>query len=372
MIVHTANEFTAYTTYDRQQVYSKHRARESIHLILRDDRAISIENIGKLLTNEQIQNIKTGKFLLILDFSLESCFHFVDSIYYNIVIGLCIPEENILFVCSSHDYKDYVYSKAKHFIKKPINTEFYCFFESVSKKFVGQYKLNDSNPLNHEHDRLYINLNRFIRPHRTALMSLIYTNGLLDKGYTSFTIQPSTDLHHLSRTWEDNLQKTHSLFPNLNLLNAINLKNKLPLILDTTDFNQNLAYTDQNDIKKYVDKTLLSLVTETNYLSGTPLFLTEKTFKPIGLKHPFIIAGRQGILKFLHTLGYQTFSEIINEDYDQEKNDEKRLLLIIQELKRLSNLSEQELSDFKNKATFIVEHNYNNLMTKKKYLENLI
>lgn len=372
MIVHTANEFTAFTTYDRQQLYSKHSIRDSIHLILRDDRAISVENIGKLLTTSQIDDVRNGRHLLILDFSLESCFHFVDTIYICIVNGLNIPEENLLFVCSSHDYKDYVYSKAKYFNKKPIATEFYCFFESLSKKFVGQYKLNDSNPLVNDHDKVYINLNRFVRPHRTALMSLLYMNDLLDKGYNSFTIQPSTDLHHLSRSWEDNLRSVISLFPNLNLQNALTFQEKLPLILDTEDFNQNLAYTNQNDVKRYIDKSLISLVTETNYISGTPLFLTEKTFKPIGLKHPFIIAGRTGTLKFLKTLGYQTFSDIINEEYDLEQNDEKRLLLIINEIKRLCNLTELELLDFKNKALPIVEHNYKNLLSKKKYLENLI
>lgn len=372
MIVHTAYEFTAFTTYDRHQIYSKHRARDSIHLILRDDRAISLENIGKLLSNEHINDIKNGKFLLILDFSLECSFHFVDTIYVSLIKGLGIPEENILFVSSSHDFKDYVYLKSKQLNLKPISTEFFCFFEALSKNFVKQYKLENSNPLQNTHEKTYINLNRFIRSHRIALISLLHQNGLLDHGYNSFTIQPSTDLYHKSRTWEENLREVAHIYPNLNLLNSLDLGKKFPLLLDTSDFNQNLAYTTQNDIKQYFDKTLISLVTETNYITGKPLFLTEKTFKPIGLKHPFIIVGRTGTLKFLHSLGYKTFSDIINEDYDSETNDEKRLLLIIEELKRLSNLSENELLEFKTKALPIVDHNYNTLMNKKKYLVNLI
>lgn len=372
MIVQTAQEYTAYTTYDREQRYSNHRARESIHLILRDDRAISIENIGKLLNQNQIERIRDGKYLLILDFSLESCFHFVDTIYTHIIGHLNIPEENVLFVCSSPDFKDYVLSKSKSLNKKPISTEFYCFFERLSKTFANQFNIVGNSPLVNNHDKLYINLNRYVRQHRVALISLLYNNNLLADGYNSFVIDPSTDLYHRKRSWNETLTESNNLFSNLNLMNAIELENKFPLLLDTNNFDQNLAYTDQTDIKKYVDKTLLSLVTETNFMTGTPLFLTEKTFKPIGMKHPFILVSRTGTLKFLKTLGYRTFSEVIDESYDNEINDEKRLLLIIKELNRLKSMSLEEITNFKQKALPIVEHNYNVLMNKKEYLVNLI
>lgn len=372
MIVQTAQEFTAYTTYDRDHNKSKHRQKESVHVMLRDDRAISVENIGKLLSTDQLEKIRNEQLFLILDFSLESSFHFVDSIYTHIIGNLNIPEKNVLFVSSSHDFKDYVISKALHLNKQPISTEFYSFFEKLSKGFVKQFNVESQSPLLNPHKKLYINLNRLGRQHRIALLALLYKNNLLDDGYNSFVLEIETDLYKVKRSWKECLTQSSYLFPKLNLLDAIPLESQLPLMLDTNDFAKNLAYTDQQPVKKYIDQSLLSLVTETNFIKGSPLFLTEKIFKPIGMKHPFIVASKPHTLKFLKTLGYKTFDTLIDESYDNETDDGQRLLKIVGELSRLKSLSVEEIENFKLNALPIVEHNFNVLMNKKDYLTNLI
>lgn len=372
MIVHTAQEFTAYTSYDRDHVKSKHRLKESIHVMLRDDRAISIENIGKLLTTDQLDKIRHEKLFLILDFSLESSFHFVDSIYTHIIGNLNVPEKNILLVSSSHDFKDYVIAKASYFNKKPIYTEFYSFFEKLSRNFVRQFNIENDSPLLKPHKKLYINLNRLGRQHRIALLALLYNNNLLNDGYNSFVLETETDLYKVKRSWQQCLTESNNFFSKLNLLDAMPLESQLPLMLDTNDFAKNLAYTDQQPIKKFIDESLLSLVTETNFVSGTPLFLTEKIFKPIGMKHPFIVVSRPYTLKFLKSLGYKTFDMLIDESYDNEEDDSLRLLKIVAELQRLKKLSVEDIQNFKHNALPIVEHNFNVLMSKKEYLTNLI
>jgi hypothetical protein len=44
--------------------------------------------------------------------------------------------------------------------------------------------------------------------------------------------------------------------------------------------------------------------------------LTEKIFKPIVLKQPFVLMGGQGTLQYLRDYGFKTFKKWFDEDYD--------------------------------------------------------
>ena len=44
--------------------------------------------------------------------------------------------------------------------------------------------------------------------------------------------------------------------------------------------------------------------------------LTEKIFKPMMLEKPFVVNGTKGYLKELKRLGFKTFSDVIDESYD--------------------------------------------------------
>ena len=86
----------------------------------------------------------------------------------------------------------------------------------------------------------------------------------------------------------------------------------------------------------WYNTTNFSLVAETlPYTGKEELFVTEKTFKPIELSHPFIIYGNQGTLTYLHGLGFETFDHIIDESYDREPNLRARLVAIDTVLKTL-------------------------------------
>jgi hypothetical protein len=51
------------------------------------------------------------------------------------------------------------------------------------------------------------------------------------------------------------------------------------------------------------------------------LFVSEKSFKPLAHRHPFMIYGTPGTLKHLRELGFQTFDHVIDETYDSEPNE---------------------------------------------------
>jgi hypothetical protein len=60
---------------------------------------------------------------------------------------------------------------------------------------------------------------------------------------------------------------------------------------------------------------------------------TEKTYKPIAFFHPFIIWGQKGILNHLHNQGFESFTNLFNEDYDNRVSIDNRLKIIIDNIK---------------------------------------
>ncbi len=72
------------------------------------------------------------------------------------------------------------------------------------------------------------------------------------------------------------------------------------------------------------------------------LHLTEKALRPIACGKPFILAATPGSLKYLRSYGFETFDGIIDEQYDNIEDSHQRLLAIVDEMKRIANLPEQE------------------------------
>jgi hypothetical protein len=100
-------------------------------------------------------------------------------------------------------------------------------------------------------------------------------------------------------------------------------------------------------------------------------FLSEKTFKAIAMTHPFILVSVPGSLEVLKAMGYKTFSPIIDESYDTELDDGKRMIKILNEIERLCNLNQSELEKFLIEAREICEYNYNVLILKTDFVKEL-
>jgi hypothetical protein len=104
--------------------------------------------------------------------------------------------------------------------------------------------------------------------------------------------------------------------------------------------------------------SLLYLVTET-VATGRRLHLTEKTFKPICLRMPFVIVGTRGSLAYLRSYGFKTFGHLWDESYDDEINDHQRIEKIAFTLKAMDILSREEKQRLFDLAQDVCEYNYN-------------
>jgi hypothetical protein len=69
-------------------------------------------------------------------------------------------------------------------------------------------------------------------------------------------------------------------------------------------------------ILRYYNQFQIELVAET-MCAGTTFFPTEKTFRPITGRRPFLIYGPKNFLTNLQNLGFKTYSQCWDENYDQ-------------------------------------------------------
>jgi hypothetical protein len=64
-------------------------------------------------------------------------------------------------------------------------------------------------------------------------------------------------------------------------------------------------------------------------------------------------------LKLLKQVGFKTFSDFWDESYDQEMNNEHRLLKILNLIDYIDTFTLSELTELKKQMVPVLEHNYN-------------
>lgn len=111
-------------------------------------------------------------------------------------------------------------------------------------------------------------------------------------------------------------------------------------------------------LEKFYNQSFLSIVVETFAGDTNTPFFTEKTFKPIAMKQPFILLNSKHSLKALHDLGFKTFDGVIDESYDHMDQPD-RTDFIFREIKRISNFTIEELKEKHKLLEDVLEHNYN-------------
>ena len=126
--------------------------------------------------------------------------------------------------------------------------------------------------------------------------------------------------------------------------------------VETNYVPKKLKYDNELNVKNLALQDSLECtfqsIFETRYHSHCGIVLSEKLFKGFLYKTPFIAFAQHGTLKTLRELGFTTFDWLIDESYDEEINDRKRLKMVLDEIERLLNTPIKEIEDK------IKEHEY--------------
>tara|TARA_B100000029_G_scaffold135788_1_gene130268 strand:- start:13052 stop:14371 length:1320 start_codon:yes stop_codon:yes gene_type:complete len=206
----------------------------------------------------------------------------------------------------------------------------------------------------------FLCFNRRIRPPRYAVMAMLHHNNLIKNNLISFSIEKIPNLNCLG----------HSGFPDLpTMVNTMGRDNDLietymnyyndlmemsPLTVDFPNLLDVMGPGCEN--KEPYLNTYFSIVTETPFNEKMGM-TSEKVWRPMLHFHPFIVHGSKGTLKEIRKLGFKTFEPYIDESYDDESDNGKRMQKFTDEVIRICSMSEEDMHDWYYQMMDILIHN---------------
>jgi hypothetical protein len=110
-------------------------------------------------------------------------------------------------------------------------------------------------------------------------------------------------------------------------------------------------------------ESFLYVVTETCFWEDKE-HLTEKVFKPIVSRQPFVLLGCANNLQYLRDYGFRTFDQWWDESYDKIEDPVERLQAVVQIIKDICSRSDQELEQMLVEMTEVLEYNYQRFYSK--------
>jgi hypothetical protein len=107
----------------------------------------------------------------------------------------------------------------------------------------------------------------------------------------------------------------------------------------------------------WYDDTCFSVVVEScnaqSLTAELPVFVTEKTFKPMSGLQPFMVIGGAGILSYLRSQGFETYDNVFDESYDTETDFDRKLDIINDNIQRYVK------EPYSTKTLKKIKHNFN-------------
>jgi hypothetical protein len=228
------------------------------------------------------------------------------------------------------------------------------------QQFAKQNTIPEKNWDNLKHFGLFVGRSSWQRLWMTSHV----WNNYRDRSEITFHYDSKVDYH-----------RTHLSFDEL--AHQIGLG---PAVTETADFMKQLPIKN-NEVDSYPILTpahfaisklypnfFAEIVCET-FLTGQSFYPTEKTWRPLICRTPFLMLGPKNFLSNLQKLGFRTFGAWWDESYDQDADlDNGRVAIksIHNTLDRLATMSAPELEGMYIDMSDTLEHNYQMFMTLKK------
>jgi hypothetical protein len=132
-----------------------------------------------------------------------------------------------------------------------------------------------------------------------------------------------------------------------------------------TDYTD--IYSDSVTIPLLSSDIHLNIETHLEPFQQHPIaWITEKTYRAIVCKKPFLTSSIVNALTYLKKLGFKTFSPYIDESYDSIIDGTQRRSAIVKEIKRISQLNNDDYRTLLSNCNHITEYNFQLLLEKRK------
>jgi hypothetical protein len=137
------------------------------------------------------------------------------------------------------------------------------------------------------------------------------------------------------------------------------------------DIERNTKHWDRYINPDWYNRTQFSIVVETAISRGRlEVFVTEKTMKPLALRHPFITIACPTTLNFIREGGFETFGNLFDEHYDLVSDNERRVELVWQQVVDYDHQDYSQLT--KEKVEYNYQRFYNKELVDKRFTQDII
>ena len=187
----------------------------------------------------------------------------------------------------------------------------------------------------------FICMNAAAKPHRFHMVESLFSNGWNSQGYITYLNRYGALTKHMAN---ENFQGQN-----------------LHLDFNGKEIEQG---TNQELLPPQYREACFDIVTE-SIISDTSLFITEKTWKPILYKTPFIPLGSKGMCKHLEKFfGIKLYSDMINYSFDYINYPDRLHRIKEDNLRRLFKTDLKTLNNWINNSETQknIIHNYNTLI----------
>ena len=340
------------------------------------DAARNIEWVIETFSDEMIEAINSGQCNLIVDDSFEGVRWSNEDVYefklllsqYNIDITKVI----VLTASWSYIYNDF-----------PFRMIYYPYAEHHR-----QINSEDILPPRKPDAKKFLCLNAHHRQHRFELVYQVFKRGMENNFNISYlaSMDDGEDVIEIWRglaqniddpypfgEWDEDRQRFLKLTPIFYdyTKDEIDHEGNTNLVVDRRISDNRRAAIGRDQILRrrvvmgnpvfHRENNWIYVITETMFgdcigKDNNHRDVSEKTWKPIGLKMPFILLHQPFALRRLRDIGYRTFHTIWDENYDEITNVADRFNSIMDLIESINN--REDFLDIMHKCEEIVEHNF--------------
>ena len=193
-----------------------------------------------------------------------------------------------------------------------------------------------------------------IHPHRVSLMLSLIETQLCDHGLCTWAGSTQAWDQFVRFTFSEVGHQTHDTFQTI-------LANMLKI------YPEHWPNRHPGNTLEHYEDCLFDIVSESTI---SPIFFTEKTWRPIIWRKPFIVIGPPSANRVLRNMGFDTFEEfwgpepqenLLTSDYINDPHSDIRHRAIKSQIETLSNYRDSDLLKLKNDLMPRCEHNLRKL-----------
>ena len=256
--------------------------------------------------------------------------------------------------------------------------------------FVKYFDINEFEPLTEEQEdmgnftRRFVSMNWRYAPHRQLVAAYLanhaetaYLTWYFKSDMSVVSTEPWYSIHHWITKNPPVFQKMINGFNKLNsgspwnidlsvkehtLINDKYFKKMFPtgVIFD----HKMEKFGDNKDrLKTLYHDVFVDVVNESRFAQPTANY-SEKVYRPMYYKKPFIMVGPPHTLHYLQEQGFMTFSDFWDESYDAMEDHESRLFAIFKLIDSINEMPISQLKYMYKEMLPIVEHNRKLLLEK--------